>query len=188
MTAGPLRIVVTGSECTGKTTLARLLADHFHAPWSPEYARQYAASAGRTLIAADVEPIARGQVALEDTVIAAASGLAVHDTDLVSTIVYAEHYFVEAPPWLMSTARARLADLYLLLDTDIDWEADEVRDRPFSRAELHTGFVKTLERLAAPVAAVRGLGSARFASALAAITGRLPVLAPRSTSTGSDPP
>ncbi len=179
MNARPLRIVVTGSECTGKTTLARLLADHFRAPWSPEYSRQFAASVGRTLTAADIEPIARGQIALEDTVIAAASGLAVHDTDLVSTIVYAEHYFAEAPPWLMSTARARLGDLYLLLDTDIDWEADDVRDRPFSRAELHAGFVKTLERLAAPVAAVQGLGSARLANALAAITSRLPVLTPR---------
>ncbi len=177
MSARPLRIVVTGSECTGKTTLARQLADHLHAPWSAEYSRQFAASVGRTLTVADVEPIARGQVALEDAAIAAASGLAVHDTDLVSTVVYAEHYFAEAPPWLMATAHDRLGDLYLLLDTDVTWEADGVRDRPYSRAELHAEFVRALDRLGAPVASVQGLGSARLTSALATIAQRLPSVA-----------
>ena len=36
-----IRVVVTGSECTGKTTLARALAEHHKAPWVSEYARQF---------------------------------------------------------------------------------------------------------------------------------------------------
>ena len=43
----PLVVVVTGSECTGKTTLALELADRYAAPCSPEFAREYPGSQGR---------------------------------------------------------------------------------------------------------------------------------------------
>ena len=39
-----IRVVVTGSECTGKTTLAADLAARLSVPWVPEYARQYVAA------------------------------------------------------------------------------------------------------------------------------------------------
>jgi nicotinamide riboside kinase len=61
-----LTVCLIGPECTGKTTLAERLALRFHAPWVPEYAREYALRVGRLLTFDDVEPIARGQMALED--------------------------------------------------------------------------------------------------------------------------
>ena len=36
-----LRVALTGPESTGKTTLSRQLAEHYHTVWAPEYARQY---------------------------------------------------------------------------------------------------------------------------------------------------
>jgi len=102
------RIVVTGSESTGKTTLARTLALELRAPWVPEFARDYAAARGGVLSAADVEPIARGQVAREDAAMAALGdrGVLVLDTDLVSTTVYAEHYYGRCPAWIALVPRA----------------------------------------------------------------------------------
>ena len=88
----PARVVVTGSESTGKTTLAAMLAADFAAPWSPEEARRYVERVARALAAEDVEPIARGQLAGEECAVAAASALAIHATDLVSTMVYARRY------------------------------------------------------------------------------------------------
>ena len=38
-----LRIALTGPESTGKSTLCRQLAAHYHAPCVPEYARAYLA-------------------------------------------------------------------------------------------------------------------------------------------------
>ena len=35
------RIVLSGTESTGKTQLAQRLAAHFGEPWSAEYAREY---------------------------------------------------------------------------------------------------------------------------------------------------
>jgi NadR type nicotinamide-nucleotide adenylyltransferase len=119
------RICLTGPECTGKTTLAQRLARELGAIWVPEFAREHAETCGHPLTAADVEPIARGQIANEDR---AEGDIIILDTDLISTVVYARHYYGACPAWIEEAARARRADLYLLLDTDVPWQPDAARD------------------------------------------------------------
>lgn len=171
------RIVVTGSECTGKTTLARRLAERLDTIWVPEYAREYAI--GRTALSSrDVEPIATGQLAGEDDAIqrlrlmhaalphGSSGDLLVLDTDLVSTVVYAHHYYGACPDWIVAGARERRAGLYLLADIDVPWVADGIRDRPRERAALQGLFRQWLERFGIEAVDVRGLGESRIESAL----------------------
>jgi len=163
-------VVLTGPECTGKTTLAETLAAAYAAPWSPEYAREYAEARGGALGATDVEPIARGQIAVEDAARAAAGGgLVVHDTDLVSTVVYARHYYGGCPPWIVDAARARLAALYLLCAPDVDWADDTVRDSATTRDVLFAEFRATLESLGASVVEIGGGWGEREAAARRAV-------------------
>lgn len=170
MTESVTRIVVIGSESTGKTTLARELATHFGALWVGEQARVYADRVKRALTAEDVSPIASEQIAAEDAQFAEALRRKIRwlflDTDLVSTVVYARHYYSTCPAWIEAEARARLADLYLLSDIDIDWTPDPVRDRPHSRATLHAEFRAALAEFGARVCSVRGTGESRIAAAL----------------------
>ncbi len=141
----PLRIVLTGSECTGKTTLARALAVRYDTTWSPEFARDYLERKGAPLTAEDVEPIARGQRAAEQAAGRGAHGVIFLDTDLVSTVLYARHYYGACPCWIEQEARARRGDLYLLNHPDVAWEADGLqRDRGDQRALMHDLFVRTL--------------------------------------------
>jgi len=119
------RICLTGPESTGKSELAARAERELGATWVREYARQYAEGLDRELTADDVEPIARGELANLDR---AAGPLLILDTDLISTVVYARHYYGTCPAWIEDEARRRRADLYLLLDTDIAWEPDAVRD------------------------------------------------------------
>jgi NadR type nicotinamide-nucleotide adenylyltransferase len=168
------RVVVTGSECTGKTTLAGDLARQFGTVCVAEYAREYldrkVATTGLPLDERDVEPIARGQIAAEDRGAATAKGLLVLDTDLVSTTVYARHYYGACPAWIDQAARDRRGDLYLLCDIDVPWVADSVRDRPHHREHIHALFVEALNTLGAPYVLIRGSWVARLSTAVAAVS------------------
>lgn len=157
----PFRVVVIGSECTGKTTLARSLAARFSAPWVGEFCRAYQDAKGAPLDAGDVEPIARGQVVEADEAEARAGELLVLDTDLVSTAVYARHYYGSCPDWIEEACRARRADLYLLCAPDLPWEPDGQRDRGDRREEMHRLFAGALAAIGARVEEVRGEGAAR---------------------------
>jgi NadR type nicotinamide-nucleotide adenylyltransferase len=167
------RVTVTGSESTGKTWLAERLALHFGTVWSREFSREYALHKAVPLDASDVEPIARGQIRGEDDVLRGARGLAILDTDLVSTVVYAEHYYGRCPPWIEEAARERLAELYLLCDIDVPWMPDPARDRPHARREMHAAFTAQLERYHASYVVVRGTWEEREATAAAAIASHL---------------
>jgi NadR type nicotinamide-nucleotide adenylyltransferase len=176
----PLTVVITGSECTGKTTLAEQAAARFGAPWSREFAREYVNLKQATLDASDVEPIARGQLAGELAAEAAArqqqSRLVVRDTDLFSTMVYSRHYYGRCPTWVESAAGERAGDLYLLLCPDVPWVADGLlRDRPdeASRAEIHRLFRDAIEAAGARVVEVRGDWASRDAASVAAIESAL---------------
>lgn len=166
------RIVVTGPESTGKTTLAAALAARFGAPMLAEASRAYAEARlaeGRGLTAEDAAPIARAAIAAEDAALAAVPGLVVLDTDLVSTVLYTRHYYGPAPAWMEAEARARRGDLYLLCDVDLPWAADGVRDRPAHRPAMHALFIETLHEFGCRVALVGGVGTARHERALRAI-------------------
>lgn len=168
MASIPRRIVLTGSESTGKTTLAQGVAQHLGTAWVAEFARGYAEARGGILTAADVEPIARGQFEAE-TAAMAGPGLVVFDTDLVSTAVYARHYYGEVPAWVEPAIRRLPSSLYLLCDIDLPWVSDGVRDRPADRTAMHERFEDALRAFGIEPLIIRGSGPARLDRAIEAV-------------------
>ncbi|HEX9500779.1 MAG TPA: ATP-binding protein [Thermoanaerobaculia bacterium] len=154
--ARPFRVSLTGAESTGKTDLAKELAGHFSAALVPEYSREYALSRQNVLSYSDVGPIAHGQMEREDCVLASAPDLVVLDTDLLSTVVYSRHHFGAVPRWVEEAARKRLADFYLLLDIDVPWIWDPVRDSGQTREALHEDFRRALEEFGKPYTVISG--------------------------------
>ena len=115
---------------------------------------------------------------------ARAAGVVIKDTDLVSTVVYAHHYYGACPEWVERAAQARLGDLYLLLHPDVPWVEDGLqRDRPASRALLHGLFTARLSALGARVIDITGDWSTRRTLAFQAVT----ALLVHRGQTGSDP-
>jgi NadR type nicotinamide-nucleotide adenylyltransferase len=164
-----LRVVVTGSESTGKTALAARLAARYGTAWSAEFSRAYADAKGEPLIADDVEPIARGQMALEDEAVRAARRVAVHDTDLLSTAVYAAHYYGVRPAWMDEALRARRPHLYLLAGIDAPWTPGPHRDRGHLRPEMHALFLDAVRATGAPFVEIHGDWDERFRRAAEAV-------------------
>ena len=165
----PRRVVVIGSESTGKTTLARRLAERHRTVWVREYARAWLDAKGSPLDESDVEPIARGQISAEDEAAWKARELVVLDTSILSTVVYATHYYGACPDWIVREAHARRDGLYLLTDIDVPWVAEPQRDRGSRRAEMHALFVEALESRALPYVLVRGEWDERWRIACAAV-------------------
>jgi NadR type nicotinamide-nucleotide adenylyltransferase len=156
----PRRICLTGPESTGKSELAARAERELGATWVGEYAREYAETHGADLTAADVEPIARGEIANLDR---ATGDLIVLDTDLISTVVYARHYYGQCPLWIEEEARRRRADLYLLMDTDLPWKPDPARDAGGDdREDLFDAFRAALDELETRWEIVSGDGEQRW--------------------------
>lgn len=164
-----IRVVLTGSESTGKTTLANELARYYRAELVPEFVRSYAEKRSGVITFSDHGAIAHGQIALEDEVFAKTRGLVFLDTDLLSTVVYCNHYFGRCPEWIEATARSRRPDLYLLCDIDIPWVADGVRDRGERREEMQSLFRDAVGTSGAPHVDIHGNLPARIKSAIDAI-------------------
>jgi NadR type nicotinamide-nucleotide adenylyltransferase len=170
-----IRVCLIGPECTGKTTLAEELSRHFDAPWVPEFAREYAERVARELTADDVDPIARGELALIDAT--PDEGLVILDTDLISTVVYARHYYGDCAGWIEREAQKRKSDLYLLLDIDLPWVADSLRDSATPRESLYAQFAQTLKNYEANVVAITGERFEAAVTRLNSLLGRPPATA-----------
>lgn len=170
-----IRIVLTGAECTGKTTLAKALSGYYGEPWTPEFVRRYVDTLDRELRHEDLAPIARGQLESEDRAVREAKHLVVHDTNLLATILYANHYFGDQLEWVNDQFLRRDYALYLLCAPEnIPWQPDPgQRDSPSARAELHGKFKESLQRLELPYVELNGSQEARFGQAVLAIDTRL---------------
>lgn len=178
----PLRVVLFGAESTGKSTLAERLAARFGAPWSAEYVREYWDAHGGVIGPADLDAIARGQVAGEDAAAARAEAdgarVVLHDTDLLTCTLWDDLLFPGAcPAWARPEAerRARATDLYLFCDTDLPWAPDPQRCFPdeAGRAMCRRVFLERLEATGARWARVYG---AEFAAREARAAGAVELL------------
>ena len=164
------RIVITGAESTGKSTLAKALSDYYAEPCSDEFVRSYVDSHQRELKQGDLEPIATGQLALEDAGLEQAQRLIFHDTNILSSIIYASYYFDTEIEWVNDAFFERDYTLYLLCMPDIPWEADAgQRESPEARDELHQHFKHRLDILQLPYVEIHGSKQARMLQAVRAI-------------------
>ena len=168
------RIVLFGPESSGKTTLAKQIAEKYGVPWVSEYAREYLQNKwdneGKVCQPDDLIPIAIGQIDLENKAIDQAeksdSPFIVCDTDLLETLVYSEVYY---NGWvdnkLQDAVSRQHYDLYFLTGIDVPWVADDLRDKPHEREKMYEAFRLALEANACNYISLQGNQVTRLESA-----------------------
>ncbi|MFY9309133.1 MAG: AAA family ATPase [Bacteroidia bacterium] len=164
------RIVLTGPESTGKTTLARQLAQHFNTTWVEEFGRNYYVEKGGKLLIDDIINIAEGQLNSEEQAIKQSNKLLFCDTDLIVTQIWSEIYFNSCPEKVIQLNTSRKYDLFLLMNIDIPWEDDGTREFPHLR-EWHFKRIKDeLESRGLNYTLISGEGHQRLQNAIEAVT------------------
>jgi NadR type nicotinamide-nucleotide adenylyltransferase len=179
-----LKIVIIGPESTGKSTLCEELAQHYDAPWCPEFAREYLLTYGTDYQYEDLLTIAKGQLAMEDeyTIVAeqqwkakqnpsTPTPLLFIDTDMYVMKVWSEFVFGKCHQWIIDQIVERKYDLYLLCHTDIPWEKDELREYPDleTREKLFHMYKDILINQSVPWAGISGTDAERLLKAIDAV-------------------
>jgi NadR type nicotinamide-nucleotide adenylyltransferase len=164
-----MRVVLTGPECTGKTTLAQQLASHFSTIFIPEYAREYVANLCRPYNYEDVVHIAEVQQKQAHEYTERANRILFFDTYLIITKIWFKVVFGRYPEWIDQELSGKTIDLYLLCDTSIPWIADPVRENGGEmREKLFQMYKSELDQLGCSYSIISGTGQKRLDQAIRA--------------------
>jgi NadR type nicotinamide-nucleotide adenylyltransferase len=147
------KVGIIGPESTGKSTLAKELAEQFKGTYVPEYAREYVERKGRKELTYDeVCEIAREQIKSISK-----AGFYFFDTELIVTKVWFEYAFGKVPEWLTEAIKTYPMDLYLLTYPDIPWVPDPARynGSQAMREELFDRYEEEVKATGVPYYVIR---------------------------------
>ena len=136
------KIIITGPESSGKTTLCQQLSNHFNIPFTQEFARLYIDSLDRDYIINDLLSIAKQQLKSEFK-----SQLL--DTDLITIKIWSEYKYGRCDKWILDEIEKQKSEkrFYILCSPDIPWQTDNQRESPNDRKKLFEVYKKELENL-----------------------------------------
>lgn len=161
------KIAIVGPESTGKSTMSQLLAKHYKVSWVPEYARYYCENLTAPYTLQDEVNMFYGQVALEDAILVTTeSDFIICDTTFVTVKIWSDEMLGETPQLVLDALPKRPYDLYLLLDIDLPWQDDPLRDFPNQREYFMKVWHEELKALDANYKVIGGLGELRVKNAI----------------------
>lgn len=187
------RVVIVGSESTGKTTLARELVAHYRGmggiwadtTWVAEYGREYTElliarqgvraadgeAASAQWAASDFAAIAVQQQRLEDAAAASGSPVLFCDTDAFATQLWERRYLGEGSTAALDAVPVSPPrGLYLLADlAGVPFEQDGIRDGEGYREQMQRWFVEELTARGEPWELITGTREQRLAASIAAV-------------------
>jgi NadR type nicotinamide-nucleotide adenylyltransferase len=167
------KIAVVGPESTGKSTMSEYLAKHYNTVWVPEFARGYCEKLTEPPTWQDEINMFYGQLALEKGILPNANKLLICDTTFITVKIWSDYTFGKSPQEVLDELPEHPYDLYLLLNIDLPWEEDPLRDFPHMREHFMEVWHKELQTLNASYVLISGTGPERYDNAVAAIDGFL---------------
>jgi len=163
------KIAVVGPESTGKSTMSAYLAKHYNTVWVPEFARDYCAQLTEPCTWQDEINMFYGQLDLEAEMLPLANKLIICDTTFITVKIWSDYTFGRTPQEVLDELPKHPYDLYLLLNIDLPWEEDPLRDFPHMREHFMEVWLKELQAINARYVLISGTGDDRYENAVKAI-------------------
>ncbi|MFT3746051.1 MAG: AAA family ATPase [Pyrinomonadaceae bacterium] len=172
------RVVLIGAESTGKTTLAKQLADHYRTHWVAEYGREHWEQKITGLSIDDLRVswireefvhIAGEQQRRENELARTANRVLICDTNAFATGTWYERYEGKRDEEVDAIGRLDKADLYLLAAPDVPFVQDGVRDGEHIRDWMHERFKEQLSAGDVPFVKLTGTYAERKQRAISEI-------------------
>ena len=164
-----IKVVLTGPESSGKTTLAEALAIHYGVNAIPEFARQFLKELDRDYSQYDLTTIALAQYRQEQYRLNEKEELIICDTSLLVIKIWSQFKYKSVHPSIISLLSNSLPDLYILPHFDIPYEYDPLRENPKDRKELFQLYRSELDKMKIPWIIVKGSPEERMEEAQKAI-------------------
>lgn len=149
--------------------MSAYLADYYHTIWVPEFARDYCAALTGPPTIEDEVNMFIGQVALEKELAPKANHILICDTTFITVKIWSDAFFGYTPQVVLDELPKQHYDLYLLLDIDLPWQDDPLRDFPTQREHFMEVWHRELKALNANYVVISGAGQDRYNNAVKAI-------------------
>lgn len=125
------RVLISGTESAGKTTMTKMLAKIFYTSWSREegryYSQKYFGGCEAVFEPDDFFKICWEQRDLDDHALKTANRIVFHDTDAVVTQFYCDMYLGKTNPKIETFIDPDRYDVILLLTPEVKWVDDGLR-------------------------------------------------------------
>lgn len=165
-----IKIAVVGPESTGKSTMAQYLAEKFQTVCVPEYSRYYCQSLNNKYTLQDEVNMFYGQVALEEALLPLAKdNILICDTTFMTVKIWSDHLFNHTPKEVTDKIQQHPYELYLLMDIDLPWQDDPLRDFPEQREHFMEIWKTELEAVGGQYRIISGEGQQRLENGLTAV-------------------
>lgn len=190
------RVLITGTESCGKTTLAKMLAKVFFTSWAREegryYSTKYFGGNEKVFEPEDFFNIGWEQRQIEDYAIRTANKIVFFDTDAIVTQYYCHLYTGEYNKKIETLIDPDRYDLVLFLKPDVPWVADGFRwkSNDDERWLLHKDLLQMyLDRgFGSRIVEIGGDYNDRFSSAMQVSSQLIPSsVLTKTTGNGNDP-
>ncbi len=163
------KIAIVGPESTGKSTISPMLAEHYETVWVPEYAREYCEKLSAPCTWEDEINMFRGQLELEKELLPKANKILICDTTFITVKIWSDQMFGKAPQEVIDELAKHPYDFYLLMNIDLPWEDDPLRDFPNMREHFMEVWHRELQELGANYTVISGQAEERLQNAVRAI-------------------
>lgn len=164
----PVRLVLTGPESSGKSSLAARLANHFSCPWAPEYARIFLEQQGPNCSFERLQALADQHLQWQRQHVPTDCPFGILDTDLINYKIWCEVQYGKCHPSILRQLHQEAHHVYLLVAPDLPWVADPLRKHPHLRHRLFELHREEIESRGRDFRIITGTGEERVRRGISA--------------------